>query len=291
MQQTIGIGNLLQTLFTGKQDTIATGSTTTVINASTITSVANQWQSSYIFFVGGANNGQFAQISSNTATSFTLSSTLPHTPVVGDQYLIFLGTQVNVTVSAPENIAQWDGTAVAPPLDDASDGVATATGGIPRILARLTAWTGAAWSRLKLAASGSLQTKDDATGTAGVAAGTTVIQVGGSDGTNLRALSVDDSGRQIITATGTLTDISGTITTGGTAQTLAAANANRKYLLIQNNSSAALWFNFTATAVTSEPSLQLAVGGSFVMETGLISTEAISIIGATTGQAFSAKEG
>lgn len=91
-------------------------------------------------------------------------------------------------------------------------------------------------------------------------------------------------------ATGTLTDRSGSITTGGTAQTLAAANSSRKYLLIQNVSTGDLWFNFTTTAVTDQPSFKLLPGQSFVMEDSFISTELISIIGATTGQKFAAKE-
>lgn len=90
---------------------------------------------------------------------------------------------------------------------------------------------------------------------------------------------------------GSLTDRSGTITAGGTAQTLAAANAARKYLLIQNNSSADLWLNFTTTAVASQPSIRLRAGETFVMEGAFVSTQLVSVIGATTGQTFSAKEG
>jgi hypothetical protein len=90
---------------------------------------------------------------------------------------------------------------------------------------------------------------------------------------------------------GTLTDRSGTIATGATQQQLAASNSSRKYLLIQNNSSETLWFNFTTNAVTSQPSLSLLPGQSFVQESGYVSTELISIIGASTGSAFSAKEG
>jgi hypothetical protein len=94
------------------------------------------------------------------------------------------------------------------------------------------------------------------------------------------------------TQAGALTDRSGTITVGGTAQTLAAANSVRKYLLIQNNSTGALWVNFGAAAVQGQPSIQLAAnGGSLVMEAGFVSNQSVSIIGATTGQAYSAKEG
>jgi len=91
--------------------------------------------------------------------------------------------------------------------------------------------------------------------------------------------------------TGGLTDRSGSITTGGTAQTLAATNNARNYLLIQNNSSEDLWFNFAVTAVASQPSIQLPAGSTFTMENNFASGQSISIIGATTGQTFTAKEG
>ena len=97
-----------------------------------------------------------------------------------------------------------------------------------------------------------------------------------------------DSSAVIIS--GTLIDRSGTITLGGTAQSLAPANANRKYFIFQNISAANLYINFTAAAVASQPSITIAAGGSYVMESSFVSSEAISVIGATTGQAFTAKE-
>jgi hypothetical protein len=95
-----------------------------------------------------------------------------------------------------------------------------------------------------------------------------------------------------ISLQGALTDKSGTITTGGTAQQLAAANPTRRYLLVQNlDSSNPLWINFTTTAVQTQPSIRIGVGGSFVMEAGFISTELVSVVGAVTGHAWTAKEG
>lgn len=91
-------------------------------------------------------------------------------------------------------------------------------------------------------------------------------------------------------STGTLTDRSGTITLGGTAQTIMAANATRKYLLIQNTSDTTMWCNFTTAAVATQPSFNLIPGASFVMEGTAISTEAVSCIGATTAKIFTAKE-
>jgi hypothetical protein len=91
----------------------------------------------------------------------------------------------------------------------------------------------------------------------------------------------------------TLTDRSGTITSGGTSQQLAAANATRQYLLIQNNSAADLWVNFGVAAVANQPSIRLASGAQIEYSpggTGVIPSQAVNIIGATTGQAFTAKE-
>ena len=90
---------------------------------------------------------------------------------------------------------------------------------------------------------------------------------------------------------GTFTDGSSTIATGGTAQTVFASNASRRYLLIQNNSSSDLWINFTTTAVQSQPSIRLVSYAIYVLEGNFVSTEAVSIIGATTGQAYTAKQG
>ena len=110
--------------------------------------------------------------------------------------------------------------------------------------------------------------------------------VGGRLDVNVGAGTVSTTPTQ-----GTLTDRSGTITLGGTAQTLAAASATRKYLLIENlDLTNPLWINFTTAAVQSQPSIRLGVGGSFSMEAGFISTELVSVIAATTGHAWAAKE-
>lgn len=84
------------------------------------------------------------------------------------------------------------------------------------------------------------------------------------------------------------TNVSGTITTGGTAQVLAAANAARKALYGQNISAGDLWINETGgnAAVGAAGSYKVAAGESFSVNTN----RAISIIGATTGQAFTATE-
>jgi hypothetical protein len=84
------------------------------------------------------------------------------------------------------------------------------------------------------------------------------------------------------------TDRSGTIAAGGTAQTLAPANANRRYLRGQNLSTGDLWLNEVGgTAAAASPSYRVPAGGTF----GINTNQAVSIWGATTGQAWSATEG
>ena len=84
------------------------------------------------------------------------------------------------------------------------------------------------------------------------------------------------------------TNRSGSITTGGTAQALAAANTARRALTGQNISSGDLWINEiggTAAADTAG-SFKVPAGATFSVGTN----RAISVVGATTGQAWSATE-
>lgn len=83
------------------------------------------------------------------------------------------------------------------------------------------------------------------------------------------------------------TDRSTTITTGGTAQVLAAANTSRQSLIVQNISTGNLGINEGGTAaIGSAGTFTLPPNASYAASTN----KAISIIGATTGQAFSAIE-
>jgi len=83
---------------------------------------------------------------------------------------------------------------------------------------------------------------------------------------------------------------SGTITTGGTQQTLAAANLNRKGMWIQNLSTGSLWINELGSATQAQPSMEIKTGQLYEYPVDGVPATAISIIGATTGQAFSARE-
>lgn len=115
-----------------------------------------------------------------------------------------------------------------------------------------------------------------------------------TNGNNVRAravVSVDPATGLPIEGNITKTDRSGTIATGGTAQQLMASNANRRGWQLQNNSTGVLWFNeIGGTAVANQPSFSLYPGELYESPTGSASPAAISILGATTGQAFTARE-
>lgn len=85
-------------------------------------------------------------------------------------------------------------------------------------------------------------------------------------------------------------DKSGTVTTGGVAQVLMAANTARKGFWIQNNSAGDLWISDVGTAAATQPSLKIQSGELYESLVNGVSTSAISIYGATTSQAFSARE-
>lgn len=107
----------------------------------------------------------------------------------------------------------------------------------------------------------------------------------------LNMADLPDSGNDF-SAGGTLTNRSGTITAGGTAQQVMAANSSRKYLLFQNVSDTAMWIDFGATAVADSPSVLVpASGGAVVQEGTFVSTQSVSVFCATTGKKFTAKEG
>jgi hypothetical protein len=103
-------------------------------------------------------------------------------------------------------------------------------------------------------------------------------------------VSVDRSGNPTGAAPlGAGTDRSGSITLGGTAQVLAAANTSRLTLVGQNIDPAEdMWINEvggTATANTAGSTL-VPAKATFSIDT----TRAISIVAATTGHKFTAVE-
>jgi hypothetical protein len=95
----------------------------------------------------------------------------------------------------------------------------------------------------------------------------------------------------IIGTISTLTDGSSSTNAGNTSQQIFAANPNRKYLFIQNNSNSVLWINFTTAATTSQPSIQLVATASLIFEGNFVPSEAVNIIGASSNLGFTAKQG
>ena len=83
------------------------------------------------------------------------------------------------------------------------------------------------------------------------------------------------------------TDVSGTITTGGTAQSLASANASRKGFSIQNISTGDLWVRAGGVAAVG---VGVKVPAGALYEFSYPPSQAISIFGAVTGQAFTAQD-
>jgi hypothetical protein len=85
-------------------------------------------------------------------------------------------------------------------------------------------------------------------------------------------------------------DGSGTLAAGGSAQTLFGGIVPTNGFLVQNNSSAALWISDVGAAAAGGASLQIAAnGGVFVTPSGYKPAGAVSLWGATTGQAFAAR--
>lgn len=115
--------------------------------------------------------------------------------------------------------------------------------------------------------------------------------------TQLRATAVPVSGpatsaqlTTALTANRTLqvgTNRSGSITTGGASQTVAALNANRGHLIIQNISDEDLWMSeFGPAEIDSPGSYRIAPG----LAARVLTRNAVTIIGATTGSKFTSTE-
>lgn len=83
---------------------------------------------------------------------------------------------------------------------------------------------------------------------------------------------------------------SGTIAVGGTAQTLMAANADRRGFWLQNLSAGDLWINELGVAAAAAPSLKLAAGSLYESPITGCPSGPVSVFGATAAQAFSARE-
>lgn len=86
-------------------------------------------------------------------------------------------------------------------------------------------------------------------------------------------------------------DISGSITAGGVAQVLTAADKHMEGFEIQNISNGDLWFNeIGIPAVIGMGSFKLAPGAAYELPPNSKAVEGVSIIGAMTGQAYTARK-
>ena len=115
------------------------------------------------------------------------------------------------------------------------------------------------------------------------------------DGTHAEVMSSSASGavpgESAITPTqGILTNRSGTIVAAGVAQQLAAANPARLGFSVQNLSAADLWVNSLGAATAAQPSIKIIPGAYFETPPGYGAVGAISIVGSSAGQTFSARE-
>lgn len=111
------------------------------------------------------------------------------------------------------------------------------------------------------------------------------------NGSNAVPLNADTTGAlKISYQNATPTNHSGTIAADNVAQQLMPANPIRKGFWIQNNSSGDLWVNDLGAATAAQPSLKLEMGDYYESPAGGAPVGAISIIGATLGQTFSARE-
>lgn len=84
-------------------------------------------------------------------------------------------------------------------------------------------------------------------------------------------------------------DRSGTITLGGTAQTLIEATLRRRGFFLQNTSAGDLWINVGVAAVAASPSIRIPSGAAYETPEGANPAGLVSIIGATTAQSFTCK--
>ena len=107
------------------------------------------------------------------------------------------------------------------------------------------------------------------------------LKLGGTDISSSNPLPVQNVSASPV-------DRSSTITAGGTAQSLLAANANRKGIEFFNNSVGSIWLNVVGTATAGDGSIEVRGGGYW--SPPVVPVTAISVIGATTGQAFTCWE-
>jgi hypothetical protein len=87
-----------------------------------------------------------------------------------------------------------------------------------------------------------------------------------------------------------LTDHSGTLALGGTAQQACPANPGRRLLLVANpDPTRTFWFSTSSLGSAGAGSVQVGPGGAFVFDK-IVPAGAVSIYGAASGQPFTVTE-
>lgn len=87
-----------------------------------------------------------------------------------------------------------------------------------------------------------------------------------------------------------MADLSGEITSGGTAQTIAAFNPARRSIFFQNLSDEDMWMRFGGTAAADRPSFLVPAGENLTLGSDHreLIVRSISVYGTTTGKEFTA---
>lgn len=183
----IGLQNLAQLLGQARADfeaSVAATSTDLTLVLSGLNLGSVSMANGYVLLDAGAlgtgTPKTLAQISSNTATTLTLTAALSAVPATGAD--LWLYTENTVQVVSTENIAQWGGVNVAPA--DSAGVISQNTSKWGGTSVEAADSTGVVPFRLPYSEA-----------TTGGAVPTRAVQVAGTDGTDLRPIATDSSGR------------------------------------------------------------------------------------------------
>lgn len=191
-----------------------------------------------------------------------------------NQIIESLGPLTGGTVSINANLGDIDALLTTIQADIA-DGIIVSTGTVG---ANLRDGSGNSITSTTVGATRRLDVNLSSAGTTGSAVPTMANLYAGTDGTNLRAVSVDTTGRvNVNQVRGTTT--TGTLTAGTTNGTLFASNSTRNYLLVQCTSGTA-FIDTNGTASTAN-GIQLTSGQGITFEGSFIPTGAIAAITST----------
>ena len=197
------------------------------------------------------------------------------------------------TADAIGHLDQWRAVSQIAPLPVSNYGSVT-IGSLPAISGTVTArLQDASGNNLTSTSIGGVQRLNVSLASAATPGGALpsfVNVYGGTDGSAVRTISVDSTGRQNTNPQFprvTLIDGSGTVTTANTAITVFASSSTRSYLLVQVTTGSA-FVNVGATATTVN-GINLTAGQGYSWET-TIPQGVVSLISTTTSSRYVAKE-